>query len=307
MAALPEFAKRYGTPPDGDVIKHANFDGVKPSDAPYDLTVQTTKLVSALTSGKYSIPSQELDLEGPTHPKYRVAPRMFKHVIGKDHVEFRTEQQQDAAQFLQYLMEQLDGAEVKKDSTKLITSSLFAFETEDRLVCSFDQGVKYNKHAPTTVWTLRVPMEKAKVLPKVEDEPETKKQKQEGEEEEKQIPHVSFHDCTESWAAESVLDDYRWPHLQNAVQLATQTTKFHNFPRYLWVQIQRYELGPDWQPFKLEVNLDIPENIDLSMYRSKGPQEGENLIPEEGSAPAAPSKPTISEAALDNSWIWDSA
>jgi len=40
-------------------------------------------------------------------------------------------------------------------------------------------------------------------------------------------------------------------------------------------------LGPDWQPIKLEVNIDIPENIDLTNYRTSGPKEGECLVPDE--------------------------
>lgn len=293
---MPEFSKRYGTV---DATQNKFFQGITPRNAPNDLLVQISKLATALTNGVYAIPKEELEADGPAHPKYRLAPRMFKHLIGKDHVDFRTGQQQDAAQFLQYLLEQLDRAEMKNDKDQAKTSSLFSFETQDRLVCSADQKIKYKSHAPETVWSLRVPMEKAKVLPKIDDEPEQKKLKQEGEEDEKPVPTVTFADCTDSWTAESILDDYRWPHLHNAIHPATQTTGFQNFPRYLWVQIQRYQLGPDWQPVKLEVNLDIPEEVDLSAYKSHGPQEGEELVPDEAEALAKPpSQPEISEAAL---------
>lgn len=295
---MPEFEKRYSAT---DVTQHTFFQGITPRNAPNDLLTQTVKLATALTSGVYAIPKEELETDGPTNPKYRLAPRMFKHLIGKDHVDFRTGQQQDAAQFLQYLLEQLDRAEMKKEKNQVKTSSLFSFETQDRLVCSSDQKIKYKSHAPETVWSLRVPMEKAKVRPQVDDEPEQKKLKQEGEEEQKEekpVPTVTFADCTDSWAAESTLDDYRWPHLQNTAHAAIQTTRFQNFPRYLWVQIQRYQLGPDWQPVKLEVNLDIPEDVDLSAYKSKGHQGGEDLVPDEAEVSTIPSQPEISEAAL---------
>ena len=273
-----------------------------PRGAPQDLLVQTSKLATALVTGAYGMPQEELDVEGATtHPKYRLAPRMFKHLIGKDHVDFRTGQQQDAAQFLLYLLEQLDRAELKNNKDQAKTSVLFSFELEDRVVCSADQKIKYVLHAPETIWSLRVPMEKSKIIPKTDNEPEPKKLKQEGEdEEEKVVPTVAFSDCVDSWSAESTLDDYRWPHLNNATHTARQTSGFRNFPRYLWVQIQRYELGPDWQPIKLEVNLDIPEEIDLSPYKSKGTQDGEELVPEEGasSGTAVSDTPEISEAAL---------
>jgi len=316
LASLPEVNARYGKKPGENVTDHHFLKGSTPTSAPTELLVQATKLVTALTSGAYAIPEDQLDSDGPIDPKYRLAPRMFKHLIGKDHVDFKTAQQQDAAHFLQYLLEQLDRSEAKYDREMLNTSYLFSFKMEERLVCTADRKVKYKSGgAPESVWSLRLPMEKAETK-----EPEPKKFKQEGEaptqgssegdksrekDDEKQIPTLTFAQCVESWAAETSLDDYRWPHLQNTVSPGVQTTRFQNFPRYLWVQAQRYELGPDWQPVKLEVNLDIPESIDLSSYKASGPKDGEDLVPAEeaggdsGTSQGAPREsPQIDEAAL---------
>jgi ubiquitin carboxyl-terminal hydrolase 5/13 len=297
LCSLPEMVNRYGTKPNGNITDHRFLTSSTPKDATNSIIVQLTKLTNALTSGTFTIPQDQLDSVSPTDPKYRLAPRMLKHVIGKDHVDFRTAQQQDAAQFLQYLLEQLDRGEVKCDSSMLQTSHIFSFQTETRLLCSADQKIKYKESAAETIWSLRIPMEKALTIPPpVDVEPEQKRQKQ--DEDDKVIPTVTFADCLESWAAESTLDDYRWPHLQNAVHAATQKTRFQNFPRYLWVQALRYELGPDWQPIKLEINLDIPQEIDLNDYKATGPQEGETLVPGEDSPPAAAAQPEISEAAV---------
>eukprot|EP00535_Pseudo-nitzschia_heimii_P007119 CAMPEP_0197174194 /NCGR_PEP_ID=MMETSP1423-20130617/821_1 /TAXON_ID=476441 /ORGANISM="Pseudo-nitzschia heimii, Strain UNC1101" /LENGTH=814 /DNA_ID=CAMNT_0042623097 /DNA_START=147 /DNA_END=2591 /DNA_ORIENTATION=- len=303
LSSLPEIESRYGTKPNGDIYHHSFFRGVTPTSAPNNLLVQTSKLMSALTSGVYAIPQEELEIEGPTDPKYRVAPRMFKHLIGKDHVDFRTGQQQDAAQFLQYFLEQIDCAEAKHNEDFLSTSNLFSFKTEARIVCNTDQKIKYNDNVAETILSLRVPMDKAELFctePDSKDEPEQKKQKQEGEDN-KEIPTVTFSNCIDSWSSDTILDDLRWPHLQNTVHPATQTTRFKNFPRYLWIQIQRYELGPDWQPIKLEVNIDIPETIDLTDYKAKGPQEWESIVPEkqEGDATGeVVSKVKIDDVAL---------
>lgn len=295
LCTLPQFKTRYGTTANGDITKHQFFSGVSPRSAPNDILCQTARVTNALTSGAFSLPPEELDSSSPANPKYRIAPRMFKHLIGKDHVDFRTGQQQDAVQFLQFLLEQLDRAELKFASDMVKTSHQFSFQTESRLVCSADQKIKYKNNAPETIWSLRLPMEKAEIIsvPSADEEPEQKKQKQ-GEE--KNIPTVTFDACLEGWAADAVVDDYRWPHLQNAVSAATEKTRFRNFPCHLWVQIQRYTLGPDWQPIKLEVNLDIPEEIDLTQYKAKGPQEGETLVPDE--VPAVATQPEISEVAL---------
>ena len=58
LAALPEVKSRYGTKPNGDVYHHRFFEGVTPTSAPKNLLVQTSKLVSALTSGVYAIPKE---------------------------------------------------------------------------------------------------------------------------------------------------------------------------------------------------------------------------------------------------------
>jgi len=278
LCGLPEIKNRYGTKLDVDITQHRLFEGISPSKAPDELLVQTVKLTSALTSGVYAVPEKELDMEGPANPKYRVAPRMFKHLIGKNHVDFRTGQQQDAAQFLQYFLEKIDRAEAKHDRDIIPTSNLFSFQTQARIVCSADQKIKYKDSATETMLSLRIPMEKAEVIPK--EEPEQKKQKQDGDDN-KEIPTVTISQCLDSWSAETALDDFRWPHLQNTIHPGTQVTRFQNFPRYLWIQIQRYQLGTDWQPIKLEVNLDIPEDIDLTNYKAAKPNKGECLVPDE--------------------------
>jgi ubiquitin carboxyl-terminal hydrolase 5/13 len=86
------------------------------------------------------------------------------------------------------------------------------------------------------------------------------------------------------------------------ISAAAQTVRFGSFPRYLIVQLQRYELGPDWQPIKLEVNVKFPEQIDLTQYKSTGPKDGETLVPDDDAKADNSSTPqnttTIDEAAL---------
>jgi ubiquitin carboxyl-terminal hydrolase 5/13 len=307
---IPELAKRYGT--DKDVTKHALLTSVSPMEAPSDLLCQTTKLSCALTSGAFAGPVPEsatVTNAKSLDPKYRLQPRMFKHVIAGDHVDFKTGHQQDAAQFLQFMLEKLDRAEISAaTSQRLVTpdgpphasSHLFSFRVTSRLVCAADNRVKYKESASETMWSLAVPMDKAAV---VEEEPELKRQKSEEEKKEKPVPTVTFQACVDSWGADTTLDDYRWPHLQKKVHPATQCTRLTNFPRYLLVQIQRYTLREDWTPQKLEVNLDIPEEVDLTALKATGPQEGEDLVPEEKEETATTSadlnaQPAIDEGAL---------
>mmetsp|Transcript_10448 Transcript_10448/g.16184 ORF Transcript_10448/g.16184 Transcript_10448/m.16184 type:complete len:882 (-) Transcript_10448:46-2691(-) len=310
---IAELSCRYGA---SDGVTSNSLLEVSPTNASNDLLCQATKLSSALTSGLFCGPvpdSAEVSDSSSSDPKHRVAPRMFKHVIGHDHVDFKTGQQQDAAQYFQYLLEKLDRAELgagerlkSKDGSDsvLTTSHLFSYKTESRLVCETDQLIKYKETPAETMLSLRIPMSKA-TTPDVEM-PDLKKQKSEesGEEdkEKKVVPTVTFEACLDEWSASTSIDDLRWPHLQNSISSATTRSRFVNFPRYLLVHMQRYEIGDDWQPRKIEVNIDVPEEISLQELKGTGPQEGEKLVPEEteggGEATSAPAAPTIDEGAL---------
>ncbi|KAL9188436.1 hypothetical protein ACHAXT_006814 [Thalassiosira profunda] len=311
---VPELAARYGAK---EGVASNPLLKVAPTKAPDDLLCQATKLSSALTSGAFCGPvpkSAEVSDASTSDPKHRLAPRMFKHVVGHDHVDFRTGQQQDAAQYFQYLLEKMDRAELgagdrlkSKDGSgpALLSSHLFSYKTESRLVCSADSMIKYKESPAETMLSLRIPMSKA-TLPD-EESPDLKRQKSEepGDEdkEKKEVPTVTFDACLDEWNAATTVDDYRWPHLQNSVSPATSQTRFVNFPRYLLVHMQRYELGDDWQPKKIEVDIDVPEEISLQNYKGTGPQEGEKLVPEEAesneaSAAPVPAAPAVDEAAL---------
>ncbi|KAL7576868.1 hypothetical protein ACA910_013879 [Epithemia clementina (nom. ined.)] len=89
------------------------FHAVPAPQAPDHVLVQTAKLATALVTGIYSQPTDKDDDDHQHQQDVRLllAPRMFKQVIGKNYVDFSTGQQQDAAQFLQYFLEQSDRAE----------------------------------------------------------------------------------------------------------------------------------------------------------------------------------------------------
>lgn len=288
---VSELAHRYGGK---DVLNHPFVVAATPATAPNDVLCQTAKLGTALTSGAYTLRSEE----DPN--KYRIAPRMMKHCIGKDHVDFRTTQQQDAPQFLQYFLEKLDQAEAGAGLEKM-SSNLFSFFTTSRLECSADSKVKYvESSGPETVWSLRIPMEKAFVIGEV-NSPDQKRLKAEDDtkDDKKPVPTVSLQTCIKEWGEPTAVEGLRWPHLGNTTHTGKQTLRFSNFPRYLTLQLQRYELGPDWTPIKLEVNVDVPPILDLNEYKTSGPSDGEEIITEdlEENGAASP-QPAINEAAV---------
>lgn len=328
LFSLTEPAKRYGAIDKQQMINHPFLRNAKPVTAsPTDILCQTAKLATALTSGVFTRPLSVIstDTADINDPRYRLAPRMFKNCIGKDHADFRTGQQQDAAQYFQYLLEKLDEAETsafKKEPKSLaenpesvtLTSHLFSFSTTSRLVCSVDDKVKYvSTKAGETILCLRVPMDKAEVV--VENDvsfPDQKRLKPADEQDDKDpntvqsIPTISLQTCLEEWANETIVEGLRWSHLKddnnNTDVLAPgrQKTSLTNFPRYLMLQIQRYELGPDWQPIKLEISIQVPDELDLTNFKSKGPTEGEALIPDDATVnDQESSKPKSPTALID--------
>jgi len=328
---IPELSQRYGIGANKNTVhSHPFFNTVAPKNVIDDVLCQTAKLGCALTSGDFCGPlpdsimvADDSKSSSTTDPKYRLAPRFFKNAIAKSHVDFCTGQQQDAAQYLQHLLEMLDRAELSSRGKRLATtndelqlsSRLFAFQTTSRITCSADNKVKYTDSAPEMMLSLRIPMELASPSPASEvpaeststSTPDQKRQKSDDNatEKDKSPLVVPLQSCLEAWGAASSIDDYRWSHLSNVSHKATSQNRFANFPRYLFVQLQRYEMGPDWVPRKIEVDVDVPETLDLEELKNKGAQEGEVLIPEENtctsennSASQQPSAPAIDEGAV---------
>lgn len=52
--------------------------------------------------------------------KYSIKPFIFRHLVGKDHLEFRTQKQQDALEYLLYLFNFLQKSDSKKEDSFLV-------------------------------------------------------------------------------------------------------------------------------------------------------------------------------------------
>lgn len=46
------------------------------------------------------------------------------------------------------------------------------------------------------------------------------------------------------------------------------------------IHLKKFTLREDWVPIKLDVSVDMPEEINIEYLRGNGPQEGENILPE---------------------------
>lgn len=46
------------------------------------------------------------------------------------------------------------------------------------------------------------------------------------------------------------------------------------------IHLKKFTLREDWVPIKLDVSVEMPEELDISHLKGNGPQEGENILPE---------------------------
>lgn len=215
-----------------------------------------------------------------------VSPMHFKSLVGRGHPEFSSQRQQDAQEYFSYLVDMLARAEHTEGSrlnNRLKASTkLFEFGSETRIECLTSHRVSYMNER-STVLSLEIPLNAAVNIVEVADynEREQKRQKLKSEEiaEEKVLPKVPFAACIEKYGAEEEIEDYFSAYLKENTK-AKKTTRFTSFPSYLMVHLRRYYIGEDWTPKKLEVLVDMPDQISLENLRSQGLQPGEELQPQ---------------------------
>lgn len=294
LLALPEVKKRYFDA--ADAIFRTTTE--HPAD---DVAVQMAKLATAVLSDTYKKPiSIENSDDDEELNSVELRPSTFRGLVGKGHPDFSTGQQQDAVEYFQHLLEILTRSErvaagrigvlLDGESSDLPTASLFKFTLEDRVECLASKKVKYVSRDDSFV-QLQIPVEAATNATQVNEYQvlEQKRQRIDDSSEKKEdkvVPIVPFHACLDKTLAPEVIEDF----LSSATGkkgLAQKTVRFKSFPRYLLIQMRRFYVSEDWTPEKLDVVVNVPEELSLSQFVSSGLLDGEELLPEDPSGAAA--------------------
>lgn len=276
LFSLKDFQEKY--------YKHRDFYFDKAKDPAHDFNTQTAKLADGLLSGVYSkepTANGDASLQEPSG----IRPQMFRSLIGRNHPDFSTKLQQDAAEFLQYFIEQVHN-HCQKDPSPDPTfdpSALFQFELEERIYCSETGQVRYLKRDETML-RLNISLDTARNMHDVMQYNKTV------EDLEKQgvktndlvvvRPIIPLLESVSQWAAPEEIKDYKLPQSGRQTTIS-KTQRFVNFPEFLFVQLKKYTFNPDWTPKKLNVSMEIPDEIDLNSLRATGFQHGENLMPDD--------------------------
>ncbi|KAH7105838.1 ubiquitinyl hydrolase [Auriculariales sp. MPI-PUGE-AT-0066] len=294
LFSLPQFAERYYEPN----TAAAHFLTCPESLPASCLECQMLKVADGLLSGRYAVPSPavrdgnaphayspelpkdsvDVTSEAPVVFQDGIKPTTFKELAGKGHPEFATMRQQDAEEFLSHLLKSLRthsrkvGVDEHQEPTKA-----FKFGLEQRLQCTRCQRVRY-KVDEMDLLSVSVPVIKKM---DVDDQPVKEGEKRQ------EYQDVALLECIEIITEPETLS-YRCPNCSADVQ-ASKSSRFSTFPEVLVVHAKKFQLV-NWVPTKLDIPVNVPEGdvLILDRFLGKGQQVGEELLPEEASAPAAP-------------------
>lgn len=236
--------------------------------------VQMAKMAHGLCSGKYSMPPPEVIEGKKKYWHHGIRPNTFKYLVGKGHPEFATKKQQDAQEFFLYIVSLIERHCQHSENP----AECFKFNIEERYQCSTTGQLKYT-YRPEYCLPLSIPLEA--VVNQSEVAAWKQKQLESNNKDVSEIvrPHIKLFSCLESFVQSEVIEQFFNAAL-NQNTTAQKITRLATFPDYLMIHLKKFTLRADWVPIKLDVSVEMPEELDISHLRGNGPQEGESILPE---------------------------
>lgn len=203
-----------------------------------DILSQLIKIYDGLLSGRYSKPNT---LKGDDY-QLGIKPSTFKTLIGENHEEFKTQRQQDAYEFLLYVLENID------KSLGLKLNSDFNFLMGNTVMCSKCQKgtLKYE-----LIDNISVLIEEEIIG----TDPETGK---------KIYKEVNLIDSIKRYCSPESIEGYQCDKCNLKDSIAIRSTGFKSFPKTLIVNVKRIKLQ-NWTPVKIDVPIEIPSTISKSV------------------------------------------
>ena len=277
LFSMDTFQKRYNLP------QEPPPNSQTPAE---DLETQFRKVAGGLLSGRYSQPDTDViaSEHSPEIPHQKgLAPAMLKHLIGRGHEEFSTMRQQDAFELLLYLLKLITRSSHMPPLQDPVSS--FRFTMEQRLQCISCKKVRYRTDEQDNL-SIPVPVRrKASTAAGTAD----------GEKPKDEFEPVTLQECLDSFTATERVE-LTCPSCASKDGFLKRSL-FKTFPNVLAVNARRFELI-NWVPTKLDVPVVVGDHpFDLDRYKSPGPQENEELLPEDDNSSSIPAF-TPNEGAL---------
>jgi ubiquitin carboxyl-terminal hydrolase 5/13 len=282
LFSMPEFAERYYLP------NQAPPQAPQPAE---DLETQLRKVADGLLSGRYSKPDSDVTTseDTPEKPHQKgLAPAMLKHLIGRGHSEFSTMRQQDAFELLLHLLKLMSRSQHVAPLQDPVDA--FRFVMEQRLQCTGCKKVRYREDEQENI-SIPVPIRR---VPKDDKMEVTDNEGKEKEKEE--FEPVTLKECLEIFTADELVELTCGS--CGSKDGFLKKSLFKTFPSILAVNARRFEVV-NWVPTKQDVPVIVnDEPFSFDAYKSKGLQEGEELLPEDADSGSTANKWVPNEAAL---------
>ncbi|KAH9526542.1 Ubiquitin carboxyl-terminal hydrolase 5 [Dermatophagoides farinae] len=235
LFSIPDFIREYYRA--DKAIQYQKSNRIDPAG---DLRTQLMRLASGLLSGEYSLFSENLN------EQIGIGPQLFKNLIGRNHQEFMSKRQQDAQEFLLYVIEQIEKIHHSEQSRGRNLSTeppgdCFKFEIEQRVECGESGKVKYTNRQESH---LSLPVTDVPIQNKAEyDAYLALKQQAESNGEKLDSSHtvhpiIKLTDCVENFAAKVRIDEF-YSSAVNRKTFATMTSRFRTFPDYLLIHLKK--------------------------------------------------------------------
>ncbi|KAK4048706.1 ubiquitin C-terminal hydrolase Ubp14 [Microbotryomycetes sp. JL221] len=294
LFSLPTFQERYLT---SFLIHTPSCMNPNPATC---FECQMSKMADGLLSGRYAMARrQSTSNEHELQVEFQegIKPSMFKSLIGKDHVEFSTMKQQDAGEFLTYLLETIRRS-IKNQPEAVDPTKVFGFRLEQRVECLECHGVRY-KLSDEELLPIPVPVVKkqthSSTLPgKTEQNMKMDVEQSNATAETAetdavttaapQVDQVEYEQVELTTCLDDLIRpteiEYKCPACSKQVK-ATKSTRFASFPDVLLINAARFQID-NWVPRKVDVPLIVSKDqLKLDSYMGQGKQDDEVELPQD--------------------------
>lgn len=242
----------------------------------------SAKLGVGLWSGKYSsVSDNSLDSDSAG-----ISPVMFKNLIAKNHKEFSTKLQQDAQEFLLYVINELE----RHSRNDMNPADALKFSVEDRVECCASGKVKYTKRDEYCL-PLHIPLHLASNAAEVRAyDQKVADAEISGQKVDPNLyvrPRITLQSCLDRFGQSEIVEQF-YSTAINGQTTAKKMARLATMPDYMILHLKKFTLREDWTSVKLDVSVEIPDVLDLSALRSTGLQPNEVLLPDLDKAPPQP-------------------
>jgi ubiquitin carboxyl-terminal hydrolase 5/13 len=248
-------------------------------------------VADGLLSGRYSKPDSDVitSEDTPENPHQKgLAPAMLKHLIGRGHAEFSTMRQQDAFELLLHLLKLMSRSQHVAAHKNPVDA--FRFVMEQRLQCISCKKVRYREDEQENI-SVPVPIRRITKGDRMEVTDSEGKEKEKDE-----FEPVTLKECLDIFTADEVVELTCGS--CGSKDGFTKKSLFKTFPSILAVNARRFEIV-NWVPTKQDVPVIVSdEPFSFDEYKSKGLQDGEELLADDADSGTAANKWVPNEAAL---------